>query len=149
MVNQECKKFPSSDEYMRFDEAKGRYILTAKAILDGTGVNLSVRLNAKGSANEQATINGFLDRISSLTYRFIDGHAINVNLRHHIIACAPSARPIMKEAMISQALYVLTNGDLSLSSDKEKRAIWFDQTAEQILLTPLRETGYSLLYCGA
>jgi hypothetical protein len=31
--------------------------------------------------------------------------------------------------MLAQALYVLTNGDLSLSADKEKRALWFDETA--------------------
>lgn len=145
----EQKKFPFSDEYMRFDDVKRRYILTAKAILDNTGIDLMTRLNAKGSANPQATVNGLLDRISMLTYRFIDGHSINPTLRNHIIAHAPSARPIIQQAMIAQTVYVLTEGDLSLSTDLSKRALWFDETAKQILLTPLCETGYSLLYCGA
>ncbi len=149
MEKQENNKYPFSDEYMRFDEKKGRYILTEKALLENAGIDLTIRLNAKASANPQAIVNGFLDRISSLTYRFIDGHTIDTVRRHYIIACAPSARPIMQEAMMAQALYVLTAGDLSLSADKEKRALWFDETARQILFTPLCETGYSLLYCGA
>lgn len=148
MANQECKKYPYSDEYMRYDEAKGRYVLTSKCLLDNAGINLMTRLNTRGSANPQATVNGFLDRISSLTYRFIDSHAINVAERHHVIARCPSARPLIQEAMLSQALYVLIEGDLSLSADKDKRSMWFDETARQVLLTPLRETGYSLLYCG-
>lgn len=147
-MNPNNQKFPYDDEYMRFDEVKGRYILTRKCLLDNTGIDLMTRLKTRGSANVQATVNGFLDRISSLTYRFIDSHAINVIERHRIIAYCPSARPIMQEAMLSQALYVLTEGDLSLSAEKDKRAMWFDETAQQVLFTPLIETGYSLLYCG-
>lgn len=146
---QDCfnKKFPYDDEYMRFDEIKRRYILTDKALLHNTGINLKTRLNAKGSANVQATINGFLDRVSALTYRFIYQHN-NPAMLQRLIATAPSARPIIQEAMLSQAVYMLTEGDLSLSQDKDKRAMWFDETAQITLLTPLRETGCSLLYCG-
>ena len=143
------KNYPYTDDYMIFDEKKYRYILTAKYVLDSTGINLTTRLNAKGSANAQSAVNGFLDRISVLTYKYIDAHSINTPLRNHIIAICPSARPILQEAMLAQALYVLTNGDLSLSADKEKRALWFDETARITLLTPLIETGYCLLYCGA
>lgn len=145
----QCKDFVRTDEYMRFDEVFQRYILTAKCVLDFTGIELATRLNAKGSANEQATLNGFLNRISVLTYQFIADHAINVELRYHVANCCPSARPIMQEAMLAQTLYVLTNGDLTLSADKEKRALWFDKTAETILYRNICETGYSLLYCGA
>lgn len=148
MKNPKCEKYPLSDEYMVFDMLKYRYVLTAKCLLDKTGINLTARLTTKGTANPQAAIGGWLDRISVLTYRFIDAHAIDPELRNHIIANAPSARPLMQEAMLAQGLYVLTNGDLSLSPELEKRALWFDETAKNILLTPLCETGYSLLYTG-
>ena len=134
------KNYPYTDDYMIFDEKKYRYILTAKYVLDSTGINLTTRLNAKGSANAQSAVNGFLDRISVLTYKYIDAHSINTQLRNHIIAICPSARPILQEAMLAQALYVLTNGDLSLSADKEKRALWFDETA-RITLCKLSEYG--------
>ena len=135
-----AKNYPYTDDYMIFDEKKYRYILTAKYVLDSTGINLTTRLNAKGSANAQSAVNGFLDRISVLTYKYIDAHSINTQLRNHIIAICPSARPILQEAMLAQALYVLTNGDLSLSADKEKRALWFDETA-RITLCKLSEYG--------
>ena len=54
----------------------------------------------------------------------------------------------MQEAMLAQALYVLTEGDLSLSAEKDKREIWFDETAKIVLQKPLLETGYCLLYTG-
>ena len=145
----EDKKHQLSDEYMIFDETKGRYILTSEYVLDSSGINLATRLKTKGMANPQATVNGFLDRISVLTYRYITDHSINSAYRKHLVAHCPSARPIIQEAMLSQLLYVLAEGDLTLSSDKEKRAMWFDESARSILLTPLREVGYCLLYCGA
>ena len=148
MKNKNCVQEPFSDGYTIFDKTKNRYILTEKYIADNTGINLFARLNTKGSANPQATVNGFLDRISALTYSFIDKHAINTEYRRYIIAHAPSARAIMQEAMLAQALYVLTEGDLSLSVEKDKREFWFDETANIALQKPLRETGYCLLYTG-
>ncbi|MCX4363996.1 MAG: hypothetical protein OSJ74_11565, partial [Clostridia bacterium] len=103
MEEEYCKKDTRNDEYMVFDEVKRRYILTAKALTDKTGINLATRLNAKGSANVQATINGFLDRISALTYRFICQYN-DTEFLINLIACSPSARPIIMEAMLSQAL---------------------------------------------
>lgn len=142
------KMFVRSDAYMQFDEKKGRYILTAKCISDNTGIDLMTRLNTKGCVNPQATVNGFLDRISTLVYSYIDMHAMNTQYRRYVIAMAASARQILQEAMLAQALYVLTVGDLSLSTDKEKRSLWFDENARIALERPLQETGYCLLYTG-
>lgn len=139
---------PYSDAYMRYDELKHRYILTPKCVLDELGIDMEARLSAKGSANPQATINALLDRVSALTYRFIYAHNIDNEAQRYAIETLPSARRILLEAMKAQLTYVMAVGDLSLSSDKNKRLQYMDDVAAEILSNPLPEIGYSLIYTG-
>lgn len=139
---------PYSDEYMIFDDKKHRYILTAKCILDSTGIDLLTRLNVRSSANPQAAINGFLDRVSALTYRYLYQFNDN-NIIDRIIGSYQSARDIIREAMESQTLYMLINGDLSMSQEADKRLMWFDETAKTVLSRTIPETGVSLTYQGS
>ena len=139
---------PYSDAYMRYDELKHRYILTPKCVLDELGIDMEARLSAKGSANPQATINALLDRVSALTYRFIYAHNIDNEAQRYAIETLPSARRILFEAMKAQLTYVMAVGDLSLSSDKNKRLQYMDDVAAEILSNPLTEIGYSLIYTG-
>lgn len=139
---------PYSDAYMRYDELKHRYILTPKCVLDELGIDMEARLSAKGSANPQATINALLDRVSALTYRFIYAHNIDNEAQRYAIETLPSARRILFEAMKAQLTYVMAVGDLSLSSDKNKRLQYMDDVAAEILSNPLPEIGYSLIYTG-
>lgn len=139
---------PYSDAYMRYDELKHRYILTPKCVLDELGIDMEARLSAKGSANPQATINAVLDRVSALTYRFIYAHNIDNEAQRYAIETLPSARRILFEAMKAQLTYVMAVGDLSLSSDKNKRLQYMDDVAADILENPLLELGHSLIYTG-
>lgn len=139
---------PYSDAYMRYDELKHRYILTQKCVLDELGIDMEARLSAKGSANPQATINALLDRVSALTYRFIYAHNIDNEAQRYAIETLPSARRILFEAMKAQLTYVMAVGDLSISSDKNKRLQYMDDVAAEILSNPLPEIGYSLIYTG-
>ena len=139
---------PYSDEYMIFDEKSHHYVLTSKCILDHTGIDLATRLKVRGSANQQAAINGFLNRVSSLTYRYLYQFNDN-NVLDNIIAHCESARAIIQEAMESQTLYMLINGDLSMAQEADKRAMWFDDTAKIVLGRTISETGVSLTYQGS
>lgn len=139
---------PYSDAYMRYDELKHRYILTPKCVLDELGIDMEARLSAKGSANPQATINALLDRVSALTYRFIYAHNIDNEAQRYAIETLPSARRILFEAMKAQLTYVMAVGDLSISSDKNKRLQYMDDVAAEMLENPLLELGHSLIYTG-
>ena len=139
---------PYSDAYMRYDELKHRYILTPKCVLDELGIDMEARLSAKGSANPQATINALLDRVSALAYRFIYAHNIDNEAQRYAIETLPSARRILFEAMKAQLTYVMAVGDLSLSSDKNKRLQYMDDVAAEMLENPLPELGHSLIYTG-
>lgn len=139
---------PYSDAYMRYDELKHRYILTPKCVLDELGIDMEARLSAKGSANPQATINALLDRVSALTYRFIYAHNIDNEAQRYAIETLSSARRILFEAMKAQLTYVMAVGDLSISSDKNKRLQYMDDVAAEMLANPLPELGHGLIYTG-
>lgn len=141
-------QYPYSDEYMVFDDKKRRYILTAKCIMDHNGIDLQTRLNVRGNANPQAAINGFLDRVSALTYRYLYQFNDN-NTIDRVVSECPSARETIREAMESQTLYMLVRGDLSMSQDEKQRLMWFDETAKTVLSRTIPETGVSLTYQGA
>lgn len=134
---------PYSDDYMTFDELSGHYTLTAKAIENEYGINLE----EAAKDNPKAGL-AVLNLISAHVYRKIHEHAIDTNLQDCIIATTKSGRKIIYKAMLEQFAYVKQNGDLSKSVDKEKRSIWFDDTAYETLLTPIPEIGRSICYVG-
>lgn len=136
-----------SDNYLIYDKFKKRYILTPKCVLDELGINLEVRLNVKKSSTPQATVNAFLDRVSYLIYNYIFKHNDKQTLQY-ILDNVISTREIIKEAMKCQLLYILSVGDLTMSTDINKRKFWLDDSAYAILLRELPETGKSLLYTG-
>ena len=57
-------------------------------------------------------------------------------------------RAKIKEAMEQQLLYFLTVGDISKTTDAQKRALKFDETAKAILEEYIPELGTNLLYTG-
>lgn len=137
------------EKYMRYDEVKRRYVLTPACMLDELGIDLMTRLSPKGSANPQAAVNAWLDRVSALTYRFIYEHNIDNAAQERAINTLPGARAVLFEAMKAQALYVMAVGDLTLSSDREKRLQYMDSSAADMLANPIPELGHSLIYTSA
>lgn len=134
---------PYTDTYMTYDEITGRYILTAKAVFDKLGIDLTgaIKDNPNG-------VSGLLNRISILTYKKIHEHNADNAIQDSMIACSEGGRKIIFEAMIEQFLYVKTVGDLSMSTDVSKRALWFSDTAYEILMRPIPEFGQSVCYTG-
>ncbi len=134
--------YPYSDDYMTYDYDAHRYILTEQDIFDNFAINLTERFK-----NEN-TIRTVLNQVSIQTYRYIHEHNMNTDLQNYIIAKSPKAREIIKSAMEQQLLYWLTVGDLSRSPDRNKRELWFDDTAKEILLQTIPEIGTSICFTG-
>lgn len=140
-------KLPYSDEHMIYDYKTHRYILTPAAILDNFGIDL-VKV-AKRQANQQIAISAILKTTSQHVYNFIHLHNANNRFQDYLIAKTESGRSKVYRAMLEQFMNLYTNGDLSRSTDKEKRALWFDESAKEILSEPLDCIGVSLTYTGS
>ena len=134
---------PYSDNFLRFDEQSKRYILTNLDLIENFGIDLQERLT-----NVNA-INGVLNQISIQIYGYIHKHSVKNIIQDYIIATTEKGRDIIKRAMEQQMIYFLQNGDLSRSTDKEKRQIAIDENAKEILLETIPEINTSILYTGA
>ena len=134
--------FPFTDEFMRYDKQNHRYVLTDKDVLNNLGINLSARIN------DPNTISALLKQVSMQVYTYIHQFNIENDFQDYVIAKTETGRKIIKEAMEQQLLYFLTVGDLSRSADVNQRALWFDEAAKQILLTPIPEIGVNICYTG-
>lgn len=138
---------PYSDEYMQFNEATGRYVLT-EYCLEANGTYLRKRLEKNKFINATAVINRFLTRVSDIIYNYI--HTFNIdNTQQDIwIATIESLRLIIKKAMIEQAEYFLLNGDLSRSVEKDKRLVAIDYSVIETLNTTVPELGMPITFSG-
>lgn len=155
-----AQTYPYDDEYMKYDYNKHRYILTPKCILDELNINLNERLNTRGANNKENYAQQVLDQISLQIYNFIYSHNSQWLFTQKILAKAPSARFVIKEAMKQQIMYFLMNGQIDKYSGVDLRKntalnpnsirgdIAIDPQAIIFLENPLQETGLSLLYRG-
>lgn len=139
-------QYPYSDEMMKYDFKVHRYILTEKCVFEELNIDMSERIR-RGAINKQGMIGNLLNLASQHVYNFIHQHN-NTQAVNYIMAKTPTARDVLKEAMKSQLMYLLSVGDLSISVDNEKRKLWFSETAKLALNAVLPETGTTLLYRG-
>ena len=130
---------PYSDEYMTYNEARSHYVLTAKAVLDNLGIDLNV--NVKDNANG---VNAFLMRVSELTYRKRHEYGDNTE-QDRIIATTESGRNIIFNAMLEQFFYVKSVGDLSLSTNRDERALYASDALIEIFEETIPEIGRSVI----
>ena len=84
--------YPYDDEYMIFDKATGRYILTEKYLIEKMGIDLSARINERNAVTPSALVNRLLRQGSNMVYNYI--HAFNANntFQDLLIAKLPSLR---------------------------------------------------------
>lgn len=129
-----CCPHPYSDDFMIFDEMTGHYVLTAKFALDRYGLELYESVNERNSTNAQIAVNAILRQVSNLIYNFIHNFSIYNKRQDCIIATDPRMRKVIMEAMGEQLLYMSQVGDLSRSTDPEKRKLAIDETAKEILI---------------
>ena len=130
---------PYSDEYMTYNEARSHYVLTAKAVLDNLGIDLNV--NVKDNANG---VNAFLMRVSELTYRKMHEYGDNTE-QDRIIATTETGRNIIFNAMLEQFFYVKSVGDLSLSTNRDERALYASDALIEIFEETIPEIGWSVI----
>lgn len=130
---------PYSDEYMTYNETRGHYVLTAKAVLDNLGIDLNV--NVKDNANG---VNAFLMRVSELTYRKMHEYGDNTE-QDSVIATTETGRKIIFNAMLEQFFYVKAVGDLSLSTDRDERALYASDALIEIFEETIPEIGRSVI----
>lgn len=140
--------YPYNDEYMVVDELTGHYVLTEAALLS-RGIDLRARLSETSTVSPENVINNVLQTASDMIYQFIHDHNFNNQMQDCMILKVPSARQIVYRAMLYQAVYVCTVGNLYLSKDKTERAAAIDVLAQSILNNVMPEVGYSLLYTGS
>ena len=125
---------PHSDDYMIYDELTGYYVLTEKYPLEQYGLDLYNDVNDRNSTNNQIAVKAILKQCSNLIYNFIHDFSIHNKLQDHIIATVPHMRDVIMRAMGEQLLYMSQVGDLSRSTDPEKRKLAIDQNAQDILI---------------
>ena len=135
--------YPYSDQYMRYDINSHQYVLTKKYVLEQLGIDLDKQ--AKGN---KVFSDWILKRVSTLIYGYIHKHNINTRMQDYIIAKTKSARDIIFNAMSNQFIYMKMVGDLSMTTDRAKRDLVIDATAEEELSKFIPEIGSSILYNG-
>lgn len=134
---------PYNDERMIYED--GRYILTEAALVEN-GTDLRSRL--QNNLRPELVINRLLRHISAMIYNFIHSYSTENEMQDALIATVPALRPIIFAALLNQAEYVLMNGDLTRSVDRDKRAIAIDENARLALDTTVPELGCSILWAG-
>lgn len=111
-VKPDTSKLPYSDQSMEWNADKERYILTEYGVMNETGIDMRKQINeALGDAAN--IIRFYLDNISLKIYQYIYSFAYNVGKIKHVLTYSPTARKMLYDAMIQQAVYFVTNGDVS------------------------------------
>lgn len=125
---------PYDDDYMVFDQMTGQYVLTSKYVLDTYGIDLFDGVNDRNSVNAQIAVNALLKRVSNLIYNFIHDYSIYDKRQDFLIAHNDRLRAVIQRAMGEQFSYMNDVGDLTRSSDREKRELAIDENAKRILI---------------
>lgn len=139
--------YPYNDDFMTFDLSVQQYILTEKALVS-RGVDLRSRIAASNTVTPEGVIDNVLHLVSDMIYGYIHAFSADTKRQDYLIACVPSLRLILYNAMLYQAVYVWTNGNLLLSTNQEDREKAIDETAKQWLGRNVPELGCSILYVG-
>lgn len=140
--------YPYSDDLMIYDEGTNKYYITEQALVQ-SGIDVRYRLAAGKCSNPDIVLRNFLRRVSFVIYNFIHTYSLYNSRQDNLIAKVPELRPILYNALTSQAQYMWTNGDLTMSTDERKRAMAIDIQAQEALNTAVRSLGNrSILYNG-
>lgn len=139
--------YPYDDNNMVFDPSCGQYVLTENALLS-RGINLRADADDATDVSPDAVIENLTRLASDMVYGFIHGYGADDMMKDRLIACLPSLRPIIYNAMLYQLIYVRTVGNLYLSTDQNERDKAIDEIAKQWLRRTVPEIGTSILYAG-
>ena len=106
-----------TDNYMKYDMRKHRYVLTNEYVREVMNVELSDVLNTSGSIIDTANMPEIvLDRVSALIYGYIYRNSAYTNKKERELALDDSYKTYLRDAMAEQLIYILNNGDASAFS---------------------------------
>jgi hypothetical protein len=104
--------YPLTDDLMKYDKVRHRYVLTRYGVELVTGINLERQVNAAvGQTSNMADF--YLRMVSDKIYNYVYSKADNKPLLEYVMAKSPTARQMLFDAMIAQTLFFITNGDIS------------------------------------
>lgn len=108
---QTSPSFPCDDDFMIYDCATHRYVLTQDGVITELGISLNETLNMSGDANPSTLAERILRRVSQTVYMYIYRDSANEEWLEYILAKHPPLRSAIKEMLQAQLLYMLENGD--------------------------------------
>lgn len=138
---------PYTDDFLTWDDTSQKYYITEKALIN-EGINIRDRLARNKANSPEYVLNGFIKRVTYVTYAYIHSHNSRTDVQDYLIAICPSLREKIKQALIYQATYMWFNGDLSLSTDKDKRENYMDKIAADVLNEKVPELNNPITYRG-
>ena len=93
--------YPLTDDLMKYDKIRHRYVLTRRGVELTTGINLEKQVNtAIGQASNMADF--YLRMISDKIYNFIYSKSDNKELLEYVMAKSQTSRQMLFDAMIAQ-----------------------------------------------
>lgn len=114
-MNETIFTAPFSDEDMRYDATKHRYILTEEFVRN-QGIDLGLELNTDAAPEPSKVPQLALERISLLVYSNIYQYGRQKQDKEYLLACHPDLRDVIKDAMMERLKYMIDSGDLSTRS---------------------------------
>lgn len=139
--------YPYSDDKMFFDQEIQQYVLTEQALIS-RGIDLRSELAATEAVTPEGVIDTFCRLASDMIYGYIHSFGADNMCQDRMIACLPSLRPVIYNAMLYQVVYLYAVGNLTLSTVQSEREKAIDETAKSWLNRTVPELGRSILYVG-
>jgi len=107
--------YPFNDSDMTYDLSNHRYALS-KGYLLKNGQNLDEILDATGDSNKSTLPKRLLERASMLVYNHIYSFNHNMFGPEYHLAKNAQLRTMIRDVLLEQVLFMLSNGDLSLEA---------------------------------
>ena len=114
-MNETIFTAPFSDDEMRYDGDKHRYVLTEEFVRN-KGIDLGLELNADAAPEPSKVPELALERISLLVYSNIYNYGRQTKDKEYLLACHPELREVIRDAMLERLKYMIDSGDLSTRS---------------------------------
>lgn len=112
------------------------------------GLDIRASLLNDQIANPETVLRSIFRTVTSQVYGYIHKYSIYTALQDRILAECPSAKDMIKEALLTQLEYITVVGNLAYSVDKDERDARLSPDLLPIFERTIMETGRSILYSG-
>lgn len=132
---------PFSDDFLRYDEISGRYVITEKGLIR-KGIFLRSRIERFNTEYASIVIDAYCETVANHIYTYISNFAVDPCRLAALIARNAELRRVIFNAQAEQAKFVYFNGDATLSIKPEERSNYIAPLAAAAL------TNAGLTYAG-